>query len=82
MQEIVLSQQITDASISPNGKHVLLCSYGVLYVLEWENKHFQLLKTHIMPFKGQTEAIGFLSDHAFFMTNERGKLYRGKIEYK
>ncbi|KAA9338506.1 hypothetical protein F0P96_06650 [Hymenobacter busanensis] len=76
---IRINTWITAADISPNGRTVALLGYGHVYLIEPQpgQKLFSGAKSCLpLPTSGQAEALTFVNDHDFVISNEKGKLYR------
>lgn len=74
---IFLKSPVTAADISPNGKEFALLSYGKVYVFEIsEGKiDFSKPKSCIKIGRNQMEALAYINDTDFVMTNEQRNVY-------
>lgn len=82
-----VSFPITSADISPDGRMVALLSYGkvLLYSLTWEAGKFPgFSPLACINFRnsGQSEAITFLDNRNWLITNEDGKVFWMKAHYE
>lgn len=78
VEEFYLNGMITAADISPDGRKIVLLSYGKLYL-------FDLVPGHPLfsqPYKcinfyrgGQAEAVTFINNDDLLITNELGKIF-------
>lgn len=77
-QNIFLKSPVTSADVSPNGKEFALLSYGKIYVFEISDGKidFSKPKSCIKIGRNQMEAIAYVNDTDFVMTNEQRKIYR------
>ncbi|UOQ96824.1 hypothetical protein MUN81_16435 [Hymenobacter sp. 5317J-9] len=76
---IRLNRPITAADISPDGRTVALLAYGGVFLFENRpgRRLFDGLKRfRALPRTGQAEGLMFLSDSAFLVSNERGRLFQ------
>jgi hypothetical protein len=72
---------ITAADISPDGRTVALLGYGHVYLLQPQpgQRLFDGVKSCLpLPSSGQAEALTFVNDRDFVVSNEKGKLFRAK----
>lgn len=70
---------ITAADISPDGRTVALLGYGYAYLIERTagTRLFDGAKSCLpLPQTGQAEAIVFINNTDFLLSNEKGKLFR------
>lgn len=76
---------ITAADISPDGRTVALLGYGYAYLIERTagTKLFDGNKSCLpLPQTGQAEAVVFINDHDFLLSNEKGKFFRAAYQPK
>lgn len=76
---IQINTWITAADISPDGRTVALLGYGHVYLVERiaGRKLFDGNKSCLpIPQTGQAEALVFVNDQDFVMSNEKGKIFR------
>lgn len=75
-----LKGMITGAAVSPDQETLLLLSYGHIYMFTLERGLYKLKPHGIIYFKraGQSEAITFINNQDFLVTNEQGKIYQFK----
>lgn len=70
---------ITAADISPDGRTVALLGYGQAYLIDRiaGRKLFDGSKScMLLPQTGQAEALVFVNDRDFVLSNEKGKIFR------
>jgi hypothetical protein len=75
---LYLPSWVTAADISPDGRRVALLGYGYVYQFERlpGRRLFDGLKTSLaIPKSGQAEALVFVNNHDFMLSNEKGKLF-------
>jgi hypothetical protein len=79
---IYLKTPVTAADISPDGKQFALLTYGKVFVFEVnDNKiDFSKPKSCIKIGKAQTEALVYINNTDFIISNEQRKIY--KVELK
>ncbi|RTQ49191.1 hypothetical protein EJV47_13675 [Hymenobacter gummosus] len=78
---IRINTWITAADISPDGRTVALLGYGHVYLLQPQagQRLFDGAKSCLpLPSSGQAEALTFVDDHDFVVSNEKGKLFRAR----
>ena len=78
---IRLNRPVTAADISPDGRTVALLSYGgvFLFARQAGQRLFDGPKQfRPLPTTGQAEALVFLTDSTFVVSNEQGRLYQAK----
>ena len=77
-QNLFLKSPVTSADVSPNGKEFALLSYGKIYIFEIveEKIDFSKPKSCIKIGRNQMEAIVYINDTDFIMTNEQRKIFR------
>ena len=76
---IRISNMITAADISPDGKKLALLGYGNIYVLEASDAdNFFAGQKYCIPFgkSGQAEALVFINNTDFVISNEGGKIFK------
>jgi hypothetical protein len=76
---IRLNTPVTAADISPDGRTVALLGYGGVFFFARQpgQRLFDGAKSfRALPTTGQAEALVFLSDSTFVVSNEKGRLYR------
>ncbi|GAA4346181.1 hypothetical protein GCM10023185_00410 [Hymenobacter saemangeumensis] len=76
-----LNTLITAADISPNGQTVALLGYGGVFLFARQpgRRLFDSPKSfRALPRTGQAEALVFVDDSTFVVSNEKGKLFRGQ----
>jgi hypothetical protein len=76
---IQINTWITAADISPDGRTVALLGYGHAYLIERlaGRRLFDGNKSCLpLPQTGQAEALVFVNDQDFVMSNEKGKIFR------
>ena len=76
---IRLNRPITAADISPDGRTVALLSYGgVFFFTNQPGRHLfdGPKRFRALPTTGQAEGLVFLTDSAFVVANEKGRLFR------
>ncbi|OGX81903.1 hypothetical protein BEN47_18840 [Hymenobacter lapidarius] len=74
-----LNRPVTAADISPDGRTVALLSYGGVFLFARQpgRRLFDSPKQfRPLPTTGQAEALAFLTDSTFVISNEKGRLYR------
>ncbi|RAK66948.1 hypothetical protein [Hymenobacter edaphi] len=79
---IRINTWITAADISPDGRRVALLGYGHVYLLDVApgRRLFDGPKSCLpLPSSGQAEALTFVNDHDFVLSNEKGKLFRASF---
>ncbi|GAB3834198.1 hypothetical protein [Hymenobacter jeollabukensis] len=79
---IRINTWITAADISPDGRRVALLGYGHVYLLDVQPGRplFEGAKSCLpLPGSGQAEALTFINDHDFVLSNEKGKLFRASF---
>ncbi|MCC2546861.1 hypothetical protein LJY25_10430 [Hymenobacter sp. BT175] len=79
VDSIQINTWITAADISPDGRTVALLGYGHVYLIELQpgRKLFDGRKSCLpVPSSGQAEALVFLNNTDFVLSNEKGKLYK------
>jgi hypothetical protein len=76
-QSVFLKSPITAADISPSGKEFALLSYGKVYIFEinGERIDFSKPKSCIKIGRNQMEALAYINDTDFIMTNEQRKIF-------
>lgn len=79
-ESIFLKSPITAADVSPDGKEFALLSYGKVFIFEIvDNKiNFSKPKSCIKIGRNQMEALAYINDTDFVMTNEQRKVYTVK----
>ncbi|MFN3852680.1 MAG: hypothetical protein ACK4NY_24845 [Spirosomataceae bacterium] len=75
---IYLKTPVTAADISPDGKQFALLTYGKIFVFETsEGKiDFSKPKNCIKIGRGQVEALAYINNTDFIVTNEQRKIYK------
>lgn len=76
---ISLRRMITAADISPDGKTIALLGYGNIYLLQADKPDNWLAgRKYCIPFpqSGQAEALVFINNTDFIITNEGGKIFK------
>jgi hypothetical protein len=79
LDSIRINSWITAADISPDGRTVALLGYGHAYLLERQagRRLFDGPKYCLpLPTTGQAEALAFLNNTDFALSNEKGRIYR------
>jgi len=74
-----LNTPITAADISPDGRTVALLGYGGVFLFARQpgRRLFDGAKSfRALPTSGQAEALFFVTDSSFVVSNERGRLFR------
>lgn len=82
VDSIRINTWITAADISPDGRRVALLGYGHVYLIETQpgQRLFDGAKSCLpLPSSGQAEALTFVNDHDFVLSNEKGKLFRASF---
>jgi hypothetical protein len=80
---IRINTWITSADISPDGRRVALLGSGYVYLLDVApgQRLFDGVKSCLpLPSSGQAEALTFVDDHDFVVSNEKGKLFRARYQ--
>ena len=78
---IQINTWITAADISPDGRTVALLGYGHAYLIERTagRKLFDGVKSCLpIPQTGQAEALVFINDRDFVLSNEKGRIFRAQ----
>ena len=79
LAEIRISNMITAADINPAGDRMALLGYGNIYLFEvTDQDNFFSGKKYCLSFakSGQAEALVFLNNQDFIITNEGGKIFK------
>jgi hypothetical protein len=79
LDSIRLNRPITSADISPDGRTVALLGYGGVFFFARQpgRRLFDAPKRfRALPTTGQAEALVFLNDSTFVVSNEQGRLYQ------
>ena len=79
LDSIRLNRPITSADISPDGRTVALLGYGGVFLFARQpgRRLFDAPKSfRARPTTGQAEALVFLNDSTFVVSNEQGRLYQ------
>ncbi|QDA60901.1 hypothetical protein [Hymenobacter jejuensis] len=79
VDSVQINTWITAADISPDGHTVALLGYGHVYLIGLEpgRKLFDGAKSCLpIPESGQAEALVFVNNHDFLISNEKGRIYR------
>jgi hypothetical protein len=79
---IRLNRPITAADISPDGRTVALLGYGGVFFFQQQpgRRLFDGSKSfRALPTTGQAEALVFLNDSTFVVSNEKGRLYQATL---
>lgn len=79
---IRINTWITAADISPDGRRVALLGYGHVYLLDVQpgQRLFDGAKSCLpLPSSGQAEALTFVNNQDFVVSNEKGKLFRASF---
>ncbi len=73
-----LNETVTGADISPDGTRFVLLTYGKIlwFGVAGEAIDFSRPLECLRRFKGQTEAVVFLSNNDLLLTNERGQVFK------
>ncbi|KAA5549499.1 hypothetical protein [Adhaeribacter rhizoryzae] len=82
---IQINNMVTAADISPDGKRIALLGYGNIYVLETgEHDKFFAGEKYCLPFgrSGQAEALVFINNTDFIISNEGGKIFKAVKKVK
>ncbi len=76
-QNVFLKSPVTAADVSPNGKEFALLSYGKIFVFEvnGEKIDFSKPKHCVKIGKNQAEALAYINDTDFVITNEQRKVF-------
>jgi hypothetical protein len=76
-EEIFLKSQVTAADINPSKNMFALLSYGKVFLFEMNNEPPTFQKPYfcIKVARGQAEALTFINDTDFVITNEKGKMF-------
>ena len=82
--KLAISGQVTDASLSPNGRRLLLMGKEEMFLLEGANlpailKNGNQAKRISLQDAGQTEGVVFTNDNTLYISTEQGSLYRYKL---
>ncbi len=74
---IFIKTQVTAADISPDKKTFALLTYGKIFLFDVINEKidFSHPKTCLKFARTQTEALVFVNNSDFLITNEQGKIY-------
>lgn len=77
LDSVYLTGMITSASINPSRNKLAILSYNLIYLFSIHDtislrNHYKLIK---LPQVGQVEAILFINDQDFLVTNEAGKIF-------
>lgn len=74
---VYLKSQVTAADINPGENMFGLLSYGKVFLFQINNKelNFNHPNVCIKLARGQAEALTFINDTDFIITNEKGKLF-------
>ncbi|BDC97876.1 hypothetical protein [Persicobacter psychrovividus] len=80
VQEFKMKLQVTGADISPDGRQVVLLSYGKVLMYKTffeEDNTIQLVPVYCKRFlnSGQSEGVLFLDEERLLITNEKGKVF-------
>ncbi|QNH63064.1 hypothetical protein [Hymenobacter sediminicola] len=81
LDSIRINTWITAADISPDGRTVALLGYGHVYLLERQPGHrlFDSPKSCLpLATTGQAEALAFINNTDFVVSNEKGRIYLAK----
>jgi len=78
VDSVFLKSMVTDAALSPDGRTLALLTYGKVFLFNTENGAVSLRRPrHCVRLpRGQTEAIAFVNNTDWVMTNERGWMFR------
>ncbi|AII52762.1 hypothetical protein [Hymenobacter sp. APR13] len=79
LDSLRINTWVTAADISPDGRTVALLGYGHVYLLERQpgRRLFDGPKSCLaLPTTGQAEALAFLNNTDFMVSNEKGRIYR------
>jgi hypothetical protein len=76
-EEVFLKSQVTAADVNPSKNMFALLSYGKVFLFEMNNEPptFQNPYFCIKVARGQAEALAFVNDTDFVITNEKGKMF-------
>jgi hypothetical protein len=76
-EEIYLKSQVTAADINPGKTMFALLSYGKVFLFDTDNglPTFKKPQICIKVARGQAEALAFVNDTDFVITNEKGKMF-------
>ncbi|GAA4376403.1 hypothetical protein [Hymenobacter koreensis] len=83
VDSIRVNTWITAADISPDGRTVALLGYGHVYLIQPQpgQKLFSGAKSCLpVPTSGQAEALVFVNDRDFVLSNEKGRLFRANLK--
>ncbi len=78
IDSIYLKTPVTAADISPDGKQFALLSYGKIFIFEVNNSKidFKKPKSCIKIGKAQAEALVYVNNTDFIITNEQRRVYK------
>ncbi|GAA4372837.1 hypothetical protein [Hymenobacter koreensis] len=79
--QLTLPGEVTDANLSPDGKHLALLGREQLYICDVNGTNFTQAKakTVELPGAGQTEGVVFTDDQTLVISTEQGVLYQYKL---
>ncbi len=83
LTKIAISGEVTDATLSPNGRRLVLMAREEMFVLEGDNLADILkAKPERISLKGlgQTEGAVFATDELLYISTEQGGLYEYKLK--
>ncbi|UOG75877.1 hypothetical protein MTX78_04590 [Hymenobacter tibetensis] len=82
LTKLAVDGEVTDADLSPDGRHLALLGREKLYLFEGTDLASALKatpKTVSLKGAGQTEGVLFLDNGTLFISTEQGALYRYKL---
>ena len=82
--KLAINGQVTDASLSPNGRRLLLMGRAEMFLLEGADlpailKKGDQARRISLKGAGQTEGVVFTDDNTLYISTEQGLLYRYKL---
>ncbi|KAA9332219.1 hypothetical protein F0P96_12100 [Hymenobacter busanensis] len=80
--QITLPGEVTDANLSPDGKHLALLGREQLYLCDVKGGNFTKAKARTveLPGAGQTEGLVFTDNQTLVISTEQGVLYQYKLQ--